>query len=162
MREEDKQAYGPDMHRPLDKQEIQEPNEGDPERRELGHLVGQTAEAQIGVFETGAPSAIDGNRPSVGRIDADAVQGPGGDSRPDLIDPATAQFTRVDGDAMQATPREEFPEPARDLVPEMESQLPDDDLVVSARPDNSPLDHEIAVLEHSQQKMKDPKEAMDR
>ena len=52
MRKEDEQAFGPDLHRPIDKQEIQEPNEGDPERRELGHLVGQTAEAQEGVFET--------------------------------------------------------------------------------------------------------------
>lgn len=161
MREEEKQEYGPDMHRPIDKQEIQQPNEGDPERRELGNLVGQTAEAQAGVFESGAPSSLGGGS-GAGRVDPNAVQGPGGDSRPDLIDPATATFDRVDGDELNTTSREQFPEPARDLAPEMAAQMPDDDLVVAARPDNTPLDHEIAVLEHSKQKMKEPKEAMDR
>jgi hypothetical protein len=151
MRKEDEQAFGPDLHRPIDKQEIQEPNEGDPERRELGRLVGQTAEAQEGVFETGAPSSIDGSGPSTGQS-----------SSPDLIDPETARFDRVDDEPLMTTTREDLPPPDRHLAEEMASKRSDDDLTVVAVPGKKPLDNEISVLKHNPHKLKEPKEPMDR
>jgi hypothetical protein len=152
MRKEDEQAYGPDLHRPIDKQEIAEPNEGDPEARELGHLVGQTAEAQEGVFETGAPSALQGALPPERGLS----------SSPDPVEPATAEFHRADGDPMMTTTRENFAPPERHAAEELAAKRSDDDVRVVARPSKGPNDHEIAELIHSPQAMKEPKEPMDR
>ncbi len=151
MRKEDEQAFGPDLHRPIDKQEIQEPNEGDPEKRELGFLVGQTAEAQEGVFETGAPSDIE-----------NSVPGPVVSSSPDRVDGRAPEFTRVDDSPMMTSTRENLAPPDRHLAEEMAAKRSDDDTIVVAVPGRKPLDNEIAELRHSKQKMKEPKEPMDR
>lgn len=152
MRKEDEQAFGPDLHRPIDKQEIQEPNEGDVERRELGFLVGQTAEAQEGVFETGAPSDIDNAGLHPGAVS----------SSPDIVGGQAPEFTRVDDDPMMRSTRENLPPPDRHLAAEMAAKRSDDDIVVVAVPGKKPLDNEIAELRHSKQKQKMPKEPMDR
>lgn len=162
MPEKEDQKYGPDMHRKPEDQVIQFPDESDPERRELGHLVGQTAEAQVGVFESGAPSAIDGRPAGEYRLDPNAVQGPGGDSRPDQTDPAGTQFVRVENDPNVFSDRDNLPAPDRHLAEEMASKRSDDDTVVAAKLQKGPNDNEIAVLKHSDQKMKEPKEPMDR
>jgi len=148
MRKEDKQKLAPDMHRPIDKQEIQEPNEGDPEARERGHLVGQTAEAQPGVFETGAPSAIEGTGTSLS-------------SSVDEIDPIGTRFRNASDDPEYTTTRDHFDPPARNFSPEFVNKRSDDDITVVATP-NKELGTEGAELKHSKQKHKEPKEPMDR
>ena len=162
MDRKEEQAKGPDMQRRPEDQEIAYPNEGDPEERELGHLVGQTAEAQIGVFESGAPSDIDGKDPGPTNMPADAVQGAGDDHSVDLRDPADAKFVSVADRPMMTTSREHLPEPERGLAEEMAHRRSDDDIVVAAEPGKGVLDEEQAVLKHNPIKQKEPKEPMDR
>lgn len=133
------------MKRSPEDQEIAYPNEGDPEARELGHLVGQTAEAQIGVFESGAPSMITGDTPDVAEPEQE-----------------NAGFVSVADSEMMTTTREHFEEPERELADEMAHRRSDDDTVIVAEPGRGPLDDEQAVLKHSQIKQKEPKEPMDR
>jgi hypothetical protein len=149
MRKDNDKTAGQDLHRPIDQQEIQQPNDGDPVARERGNLVGQTAEAQPGVFETGAPSAIE-----------HAVHG-GISSSPDLIDPKSGEFVNVTDDAEMRTTREYFPPPERVPAEEAVAKRSDDDVSIVATP-NKALDTEGAVLKHSKQKTKEPKEPMDR
>jgi hypothetical protein len=79
-----------------------------------------------------------------------------------LIDPSTAQFRLADNDSMMTTTRENLPPPDRALAEEMAKGRSDDDTIVVAKPHKGPLDKEIADLEHSAQKLKEPKEPLDR
>jgi hypothetical protein len=112
------------------------------------HVDAEMKEANIGVFESGAAPRYVGqpSGPPV-ELDPDAVQAPGGDSRPDNIDPATAEFTDVSDSQMMHTTREPevLPELHRERAAEYDARRSTDNLEIVGRP-LGPNDEEIAVL----------------
>ena len=92
------------------------------------------AEARTSVFEDGQPSSLEDDRPMRGELDENAVNGPGGDSRPDLTDPATARFDAVDDDPRMTTTRENLPEADRHLAEEYANHRTMDDTQIAAKP----------------------------
>jgi hypothetical protein len=116
------------------------------ETHENQHSRSEMKEANTDVFESGVPNKFIGADPvEPVTPDPDAVQAPGGDSRPDLIDPATASFTRIDDSQMMTTTRGDLPEAHRELAAEYEQRRSDDNLEIIGQP-RGPNDEEIAVL----------------
>lgn len=121
-------------------------------RPESPHVRSEMQEANIGVFEDGVPNKfIGGPAGEPAELDPDAVQGPGGDSRPDMIDPGTAEFERIDDSPMMTTTREATDSPDGDpeLKAEYAERRSDDKLGIAGQP-LGPNDEEIAVLKPGQ------------
>lgn len=109
------------------------------------HDKSAMAEARTSVFEDAQPSSLEDDRPMRGELDPDAVNGPGGDSRPDLIDPETAQFESVTDDPRMTTTREHLPEADRHLADEYANRRAMDDTQIAAKP-MGPINQEGAYI----------------
>lgn len=97
------------------------------------HSHPDQAEAAVESFDEGRPANIKDDSPSLSPEQlAGAVQGPGGDSRPDPVNPEGAGFESVAEDPRMTTMRtdEEMPEVSRGEIPP--SQIGDEKIV--ARP----------------------------
>jgi hypothetical protein len=132
---------------------MEERHERDHEQKqESPHVRAEMREANIGAFEDGTPNKFVGG-PDTGpvELDPDAVQGPGGDSRPDNIDPATAEFTSLDDSPMMTTTREPSDQPKDDpsLSEEYAEKRSDDNIGIAGQP-LGPNDEEVAVLKPGQ------------
>lgn len=95
-------------------------------------------------FESATQSQFDRPRPDGVELDEGAVNGPGGDSRPDLTDPDTARFRDATLDPELVTTRENLPSVTRAEGPE--SRNPEHS-GISAQPSGPEFSQEKAVVE---------------
>jgi hypothetical protein len=107
-------------------------------------------------FESATQSQFDRPRPDRVELDEGAVNGPGGDSRPDLIDPATAQFHNATPEL--GTTRENLPSVNR---PEGAENRNSEQSGVSARPTGPEFSQEKAVVEVHEDSRQPVAEIMD-
>lgn len=95
-------------------------------------------------FESATGSQFDDEPPERAELDEGAVNGPGGDSRPDLVDPQTAQFHNATFDPELGTTRENLPNVTRVDTPE--SRKPEYSGIVG-QPTGPEFSQEKAVVE---------------
>ena len=95
-------------------------------------------------FESATESQFDRERPESAELDENAVNGPGGDSRPDLVDPETAKFRDASSDPELTTSRENLPPVTK--ANDSESRKPEYSGIIG-QPTGPEFSQEKAVVE---------------